>query len=64
MTRKEIIESGFSIINKESVQVPFIQNYVQNKLDDVRDKLKREGKPIWILVLKARQEGCAMFYNF
>lgn len=56
-TRKSIIEAGFSIINKQSVQVPFIQNFVQEKLDEVRDKLKREGKPVWILVLKARQEG-------
>lgn len=55
--RKKFIETELSIINKSSVRVPFIQNYVQNKLDEVRDKLRREGKPIWILVLKARQEG-------
>ena len=58
-TRKEIIEAGFSIINKKSEKVSFIQNYVQNKLDEVREKLKREGKPVWILILKARQEGCS-----
>src|SRR3990167_5559288 len=58
-TRKQIIEAGFSIINKKSIQVPFVQNWVQNKLDEVREQLKREGKPIWILILKARQEGCS-----
>ena len=58
-TRKQAIESGLHIINKKSQQVPFTQNYVQNKLDEVREKLKREGRPVWILVLKARQEGCS-----
>ena len=58
-TRKTIIETGFSIINKQSIQVPFVQNFIQNRLDEVREKLKREGKPVWILVLKARQEGCS-----
>src|SRR3990167_9391476 len=57
MKRKEFIEEELSIINKKSVQVPFVQNFIQNKLDSVREQLKREGKPIWILVLKARQEG-------
>ena len=59
MTRKEIIEGFFHIISKKSQQVPFIQNYVQNKLDETRERLKREGKPLWILILKARQEGCS-----
>lgn len=59
MTRKQFIEKYLTIVNKQGKQVPFVQNYVQNKLDEVRDKLKREGKPIWILVLKARQEGCS-----
>ena len=57
LNRKTFIEAELNIINKQSVKVPFTQNWVQNKLDDVKDKLKREGKPIWILVLKARQEG-------
>ena len=57
--RKTFIETELSIINKKSVQVPFVQNWVQNKLDEIREKLKREGKPVWVLVLKARQEGCS-----
>lgn len=57
--RKKFIETELAIINKKSIQVPFRQNFVQNKLDEVREKLKREGKPVWILVLKARQEGCS-----
>ena len=55
--RKNFIEKELNIINKKSVQVPFTQNFVQNKIDEVKDRLKREGKPLWILVLKARQEG-------
>lgn len=59
-TRKQIIESYFRIINKEKQLVDFTQNYVQNKLDDIREKLRREGKPVWLLVLKARQEGVSV----
>ena len=57
MNRKLFIEKELRIINKQGKQVPFTQNYVQNKIDEVRDKLQREGKPLWVLVLKARQEG-------
>src|SRR3990167_2509925 len=57
--RKNIIEEYFVIQNKQQQVVPFVQNYVQNKLDEVREKLKREEKPVWILILKARQEGCS-----
>ena len=57
--RKQFIEKELNIVNKQGRQVPFIQNWVQNKLDEVRDKLKRENKPAWILILKARQEGCS-----
>lgn len=60
ITRKEIIEGYFRIINKKKELVDFQQNFVQNKLDEIRDKLKREGKPIWLLVLKARQEGISV----
>ena len=55
--RKFIIEKHFSIVNKQNEKVPFKQNFIQNKLDEVRDKLKTEGKPAWVLVLKARKEG-------
>lgn len=58
-TRKYIIEKLFNIVDKQNQKVPFIQNYVQNKLDEVRDKLRTEGKPVWILVLKARKEGAS-----
>ncbi len=60
ITRKQIIQSEFRIINKKKQLVDFKQNFVQDKLDEVRDKLKREGKPIKILVLKARQEGVSV----
>jgi len=56
-TRKRLIEGGFSIIDKQNQKVPFIQNGIQNRLDEIREKLKTEGKPIWILILKARKEG-------
>lgn len=56
-SRKQIIESEFYIIDKQNRKVPFIQNGIQDKLDEIREKLKTEGKPIWILILKARKEG-------
>ena len=59
MTRKDIIENGLFIINKQSVKVPFKQNYIQNKIDEVKERLVRENKPAWIITLKARQEGCS-----
>src|SRR3990167_4229679 len=57
MTRKEIIEKYFNIVDKQNQKVSFVQNYIQNKIDEVRGRLKTEGKPVWILVLKARKEG-------
>lgn len=57
MTRREIIESYFRIQTKDKDIVEFIQNKAQNLLDEVRAKLEAEGKPVWILVLKARQLG-------
>ena len=60
MTRKEIIESYFRIVNKKKELVDFKQNFIQNKLDEIREKLKREGKPVWLLILKARQEGVSV----
>ena len=57
--RKQFIETELNIVNKQSIKVPFRQNYVQNKLDETREKLKQEGRPLWIIVLKARQEGCS-----
>lgn len=57
ISRKTIIEKNFYIVAKNSEKVSFKQNFVQDKLDEVRDKLKREGKPVWIIILKARQEG-------
>lgn len=59
VSRKQFIEKELVIVNKQGQQVPFKQNYVQNKIDEIREKLKREGKPVWLLVLKARQEGCS-----
>lgn len=60
LTRKQIIESEFRIINKEKELTDFKQNYVQDKLDEVREELKRLGKPVKILILKARQEGVSV----
>ena len=60
MDRRGIIEGYFRIISKKGELVDFTQNYVQNRLDEIREQLKREGKPIWLLVLKARQEGVSV----
>lgn len=57
MTRKQIIEQYFTIQTKEKSVVSFIQNKTQNLIDEAREKLKVEHKPVWILILKARQLG-------
>ena len=59
-SRKEIIESYFRIIDKKKNLVDFNQNFIQNKLDEIREDLKRKGKPSWLLILKARQEGVSV----
>ena len=54
---KKYIENYLKIRNKESQIVPLILNEPQQKYYDVIKKLHNEGKPIRIIILKARQMG-------
>ena len=49
------------IVNKDGVQVPFVLNPIQQKIDDKITELESQGKPARIIVLKARQEGCSTY---
>ena len=52
---KKYIENFIKIRDKKSRIVPLILNQPQQKLYDVIKKQKKEGKPVRILILKARQ---------
>lgn len=54
---KKYIENYLKIRNKKSQIVPFLLNEPQQKYYDVIKKLYQEGKPIRIIILKARQMG-------
>ena len=54
---KKYIENYLKIRNKESQIVPLVLNEPQQKYYDVIKKLHNEGKPIRIIILKARQMG-------
>ena len=52
---KKYIENFIKIRDKKSRIVPLILNKPQQKLYDVIKMQKKEGKPVRILILKARQ---------
>lgn len=52
---KKYIENFIKIRNKNSEIVPLILNKPQQKLYDIIRKQKQEGKPVRIIILKARQ---------
>lgn len=54
---KKYIENFIKIRDKKSRIVPLILNKPQEKLYNVIKKMKQEGKPVRILILKARQMG-------
>lgn len=54
---KKYIENYLKIRNKKSQIVPFLLNEPQQKYYNVIKKLYQEGKPIRIIILKARQMG-------
>ena len=54
---KKYIENYLKIRNKQSQIVPLILNEPQQKYYDVIKKLHEQGKPIRIIILKARQMG-------
>lgn len=52
---KKYIENFIKIRNKNSEIVPLILNKPQQKLYDIIRKQKQEGRPVRIIILKARQ---------
>jgi len=51
------------IVNKEKKRIPFVMNNVQRKIQDTIDELNRKGKPVRIIILKARQEGVTTYFQ-
>lgn len=51
------IEHFLKIKTKESKVVPFRMNEAQRRLYDLIERLRAEGKPVRIIILKARQMG-------
>ena len=54
---KKYIENFVKIRNKDSEIVPLILNQPQQKLYDVIKMQRQQGKPVRIIILKARQMG-------
>lgn len=61
---KKYIESFIKIRNKNSEIVPLKLNQPQLKLYDVIRQLKQQGKPVRIIILKARQRSYGIFYLY
>lgn len=57
INRKKFIENYVKIRTKDSKIVPFIINSPQQKLYDIIKEQKQNGKPVRIIILKARQMG-------
>jgi hypothetical protein len=49
------------IVNKQGEQVNFKYNTIQQKIDDKIRELEADGKPVRIIILKARQEGVSTY---
>lgn len=49
------------IVDKEKKSIPFTLNPVQAKLDEIIRQLQEEGKPIRLIILKARQQGISTY---
>ena len=54
---QKYIEAFLVIKTKESKIVPFTLNSAQRRLYALMEKLRSEGKPIRIIILKSRQMG-------
>lgn len=55
------MESCLKIRDKKGRLVPFMLNRAQRKLDDVVMELKRLGRAVRVIILKARQEGISTY---
>lgn len=58
---RQYIENFCRIKNKAGEVVPLKLNSAQQKLQEIIDRLEREGKPIRLIILKARQLGFSTF---
>lgn len=58
---KDYIEKCEKIINKAGDLVPFKLNKAQVILDDIISELEKKGKPVRIIILKARQLGLSTY---
>jgi hypothetical protein len=58
---KIYITNFLKIRNKEAELVPFIPNIAQKKLRATLERLRAEGKPARIIILKARQMGFSTY---
>ena len=54
---KAFANRNIKIVNKFGNQVPFEHNEIQTKINETVEQLRADGKPVRIIVLKARQEG-------
>jgi hypothetical protein len=60
---KSYFETFLKIKTKRGDIIPFKLNPAQDKVSEVYENLKNLGKPIRIIVLKARQEGISTFFE-
>jgi hypothetical protein len=66
---EEFAKNNIKIVDKTGNQVPFVHNDIQKKINDTVNRLRATGKPVRIIILKARQEGVStneqgrMIYN-
>ena len=54
---KLFAERNIKIVNKQGETVPFRHNNIQQEINNTVKRLRAEGKPVRIIILKARQEG-------
>lgn len=66
---EEFAKENIKIVDKNGEQINFTHNSIQKKINDTVKETKAKGKPVRIIVLKARQEGVStneqgrMIYN-
>lgn len=54
-------EKYIKIVDKQGEQISFKMNAIQQQINDKIEELRLQGKPIRIIVLKARQEGVSTY---
>ena len=54
-------EKYIKIVDKQGQQVPLRLNKIQRRINDAIDELEAQGKPVRLIILKARQEGVSTY---